>query len=244
MIRSVVGLTKLSATYPEWMKTAKMIIQTNDQNEFNQKAWRIRTQVSKILTKWGLLPRFKRWRLTQDPETGMVVLFGILNNRYIATHTSIPFSDYFDTRLLHDLANELQLQVVSCISDGLRYAFILDRGRFGKLPTHVDYPFIDNGKVLVRVVYDEKPEPLASLPADVTTVDDHTLVREGVGAFLKVFDDIKLREDAARLAPHLPDIMVIDEDEFKKRLVEQEVDLQRRKEIRKLFDSNQAEKKE
>jgi hypothetical protein len=174
----------------------------------------------------------------------MVVLFGILNNRYIATHTSTPFSDYFDTRLLHDLANELQLQVVSCISDGLRYAFILDRGRFGKLPTHVDYPFIDNGKVLVSVVYDEKPEPLPSLPADVATVDDHTLVREGVGAFLKVFDDIKLREDAARLAPHLPDILVIDEAEFKKRLAEQEVDLQRRKEIRKLFDSNQEDKKE
>jgi hypothetical protein len=102
----------------------------------------IKTQVSTVLTKWGLLPRFKRWRLTQDPDTGMVVLFGILNNRYIATHTSIPFSDYFDPRLLHDLANELQVQVVSCNSDGLRYAFILDRGRFGKLPTHIDFPLL------------------------------------------------------------------------------------------------------
>lgn len=26
----------------------------------------------------------------------------------------------------------------------------------------------------------------------ITTVDDHTLVQQGVGAFLKVFDDIKL----------------------------------------------------
>ena len=99
-----------------------MIIQKNDPNHLNQKAWRIRNQVSTILTKWGLLPRFKRWRLTQDPDTGMIVLFGILNNRYIATHTSTPFSDYFDSRLLHDLANDLQVQVVACNSDGLRYA--------------------------------------------------------------------------------------------------------------------------
>ena len=82
----------------------------------------------------------------------MVVLFGVLNNRYIATHTSIPFGDYFDPRVLHDLANELQVQVVSCNVDGLRYAFILDRGQLGKLPTHIDVPFIENGKLLVRAV--------------------------------------------------------------------------------------------
>jgi len=36
----------------------------------------------------------------------------------------------------------------------------------------------------------------------------------GVGAFLKVFDDIKLAEDTHGfwLAPHLPTCMVIDED--------------------------------
>ena len=60
-------------------------------------------------------------------------------------HTSIPFSDYFDPRLLHDLANELQVQIVSCNSEGLRYAFILDRGQLAKLPTHIDFPFIENG---------------------------------------------------------------------------------------------------
>ena len=110
-----------------------MITQTIDPHYFDQKALRIRAQVSTVLAKWGLLPRFTRWRLAQDPSTGMIVLFGILNNRYIAT----PFSDYFDPRLLHDLANELQVQVVSCNTDGLRYAFILDRGRLGKLPTHI-----------------------------------------------------------------------------------------------------------
>jgi len=209
-----------------------------DPHHFDKKARRIRAQVSTILTKRGLLPRFKRWRLTQDPSTGMVVLFGILNNRYIATHTSIPFSDYFDPRLLHDLANELQVQVVSCNSDGLRYAFILERGKIEKLPTHVDFPFIDNDKVLVRVVYSDKPQSIPTPPVDIATVDDHVLVREGVGAFLKVFDDIKLREDAA-LQPssqNLPDILFIDEDEFNKRVMEHEANRQRIKRIRKLLD--------
>src|SRR5512143_987325 len=162
---------KSNETCDEVIRRMKMITQTNSGNQFNRKARQVRDQVSTVLTNWGLLPRFKRWRLTQDPDTGMVVLFGILNNRYIATHTAIPFGDYFDTRLLHDLADELQLQVISCISDGLRYAFILDRGRFGKLPTHVDYPFIDNGKVLVRVVYGEDPKSAPTVPADIATVD-------------------------------------------------------------------------
>jgi hypothetical protein len=198
-----------------------MITPTIDPNYFDQKARRIRAQVSTILTKWGLLPRFKRWRLTQDRDTGMIVLFGILNNRYIATHTSIPFSDYFDPRLLHDLANELQVQVVACNSDGLRYAFILDRGQFGRLPTHVDYPFIDNGKLLVRVVYSDNEQSVPVPPVDIA-MDDHALVHQGVGAFLKVFDDIKLRDDAALqlAAQNLPEIVVINEDEFNKRVAE------------------------
>ena len=129
-----------------------MTMQTVDPKYFPQMARRIRAQVSTVLTRWGLLPRFKHWRLTQDPSTGMVVLFGVLNNKYIATHTSIPFHDYFDPRVLHDLANELQVQVVSCNSDGLRYAFILDRGQLGKLPTHIDFPFIEKDKLLVSVV--------------------------------------------------------------------------------------------
>jgi hypothetical protein len=219
-----------------------MITQTSSANLFNQRSRQIRDQVSTILTKWGLLPRFKRWRLTQDPDTDMVVLFGILNNRYIATHTSIPFSDYFDPRLLHDLATELGLQVVACTGDGLRYAFILDRGRFGKLPTHVDYPFIDNGKVLVRVVYGDKPQSTPALPSETPTVDDQTLVRQGVGAFLKVFDDIKRRDEAALFhAQDQPDIMIIEEDEFKKRVAEQEAIRQRLKRMRSLFDSNGQE---
>ena len=134
-----------------------MTTQTTDSQRFDQKAGQIRVQVSTVLTKWGLLPRFKRWRLTQDPDTGMVVLFGVLNTGYIAAHTSTPFSDYFDPRLLHDLATELQLEVVSCNSDGLRYAFILNHGQLGRLPTHVDFPTINDGKLVARVVYSDNP---------------------------------------------------------------------------------------
>ena len=202
-----------------------MITPTIDPHYFDQEALRIRAQVSTVLAKWGLLPRFKRWRLTQDPGTGMIVLFAILNNRYIAT----PFSDYFDPRLLHDLANELQVQVVSCNSDGLRYAFILDRGELGTLPTHIDFPFMEDGKLLVRVVYSDNRPSIPAPPVEVATVDDQTLVQQGVGAFLKVFDDIKLRDDAALQlsAQNLPDIVVIGEDEFKKRVAEHEASQQK-----------------
>ena len=215
-----------------------MITQTIDPHNSVQKTRRVRSQVATVLTKWGLLPRFKRWRLTQDPDTGMVVLFGILNNKYIATHTSIPFSDYFDPRLLHDLANELQVQVVSCNGDGLRYAFILDRGQLGKLPTHIDFPFVDDGKLLVRVVYDKAIQSAPVPPVEVAAIDDHARVHEGVGAFLKIFDDIKLRDDVASPPPAkaLPEIVVINEEEFNKRVAEHEVDHQRIKRLRKLLD--------
>lgn len=220
--------------------------QTIDPGYFDQKVRRIRTQVTSVLKKWGLLPRFKRWRLAQDSSTGMIVLFGILNNKYIAAHTIIPFSDYFDPRLLHDLANEVQLQVVSCNTDGLRYAFILDRGQFGRLPTHIDYPFIDDGKLLVRVVYDNSPQPASAPPVESAGIDDQALVRQGVGAFLKVFDDIKLRDDAAALhlaAQNLPDLVVIGEDEFKLRVAEHEANRQRRERIQSLIGSYSEEKR-
>lgn len=211
--------------------------QTIEPHHFEQEARRIRTQVSTILTKWGLLPRFKRWRLTQDPDTGMIVLFGILNNSYIATHTSIPFSNYFDPGLIDDLAKNIQLQVVSCNSDGLRYAFILDRGSLGKIPTHIDFPFVDKDKLMVRVVYRDPPQSVTIPPIDTAKVDDHALVRQGVGAFLKVFDDIQLRDEADQIsAQSPPEIVVIDEDEFNKRVAEHEAIRQRRKQIRKLLD--------
>lgn len=210
-----------------------------DPHHFDLQTRRIKAKATIVLTKWGLLPRFKRWRLTQDPATGMIVLFGILNDTYIATHTSIPFSKYFDSRLLHDLAIELQVQIVSCNSNGLRYAFILDRGQLGQLPTHIDYPFIDNGKLVVRVVYSEQAQ--ASLPPlapDNAIPQDHRFVQQVAGAFLKVFDDIKLRDDAALIlsAQNPPDMVIIDEVEFNKRVAEHEVNRQKVKRIKDMFD--------
>ena len=209
-----------------------MITPTIDPRHFDPKVRRIRIRVSAILRKWGLLPRFKRWRLTQDPGTGMMVLFGILNNKYIATHTSIPFSDYFDPRLLHDLANDLQMEVVSCNSDGLRYAFILERGSLLKLPTHIEYPFLEGDRLSVRVVYANQPVPELTNPQVkpdppfiVESVEDRAQVNRDIAAFLKVLDDIKLKaEVASKLsAQGLPDVITIDEQEFKKRVAEHKV---------------------
>ena len=188
-----------------------MTTPTIDLENFDQEARRIRAGVATVLKKWGLLPRFKRWRLAKDPETGMIVMFGILNNEHIAMHTSIPFSDYFHPRVLHDLANQLQVQVVSCNTDGLRYAFILDRGRLDRLPTHIDFPYVNDGKLSVRVVYGDNPQSTTTSPVDIATVDDHNAFRRGVQAFLKAFDDIQLRNDAASqlAAQAMPDIVLM-----------------------------------
>lgn len=212
-----------------------------DPHPFDQKARQIKAQVSAVFERWRLIPRFKRWRLTQDPETGMVVLFGILNETYIAEHTRIPFSKYFDTHLLHDLANELGVQVVSCNSDGLRYAFILDRGRFGQLPTHIDYPYFEKGKLTVRVVFENDQQPIQSAAIDKTVLRDNRFIREVAGAFLKVFEDIKLRDEAALLlsAQDSPDVVIIDEDEFSKRVAEHEINRLKVKRIKDFFNESE-----
>lgn len=217
-----------------------MIAPSIDSQPFKQKIRRIRSQVSAVLTRRGLLPRFKRWRLTQDPDTGMIVLFGILNNKYIAAYTSIPFSDYFASALLRDLANEVQMEVVSCNGDSLRYAFILDRGKLGRLPTHIDFPFVDDGKILARVVYRDTPRSIPVSFVEDAMVDDHILIHQGIGAFLKVFDDIKLRDGAAlqSSALDLPAIVIINEDEFNKQVAEHEANRQRIHRIRNLFDES------
>ena len=140
-----------------------MTIQTVESQQFAQRARRIRAQASTVLTRCGLLPRFKRWRLTQDPESGMIVLFGVLNNQYIAAHTSVRFAAYSDPRVLHELADELQVQVVTCNnSDGVRYAFILEPGQLASLPTDVEFPYIEKGRLLV----DEFNERIAGYEAD------------------------------------------------------------------------------
>jgi hypothetical protein len=199
--------------------------QTIDTHYYDQLTRQMRLQVAAVLKKWELLPRFKRWRLTQDPDTGMVVLFGILNNAYIASHTSSHFREYFDPRVLHDLADELQVQVVSCNCDGLRYAFILERGALDRLPTHIDYPFVDGDKVFVRVVYDDQPVTLTT----TEVVDDRARVNRGVEALVKIFDDKKLSSQAAAKlsAQATPVVITIDEEEFNKKVAEHKISWQK-----------------
>jgi hypothetical protein len=207
----------------------KMATQIVDLNHFHQRVNQIRARLPIILSQWGLPPKFTRWRLAQDPETGLVVLFAVLNNKYIAAHTATPFSNYFDPRLLHDMANDLHVQVVSCNSDGLRYAFILERGSLEVLPVHIDFPFPDADQLSVRVVYSDTPvsgvtEPqIAPAPVNVAElVDDKTIIHRAVRAFLKVFDDILLREDVASKlsAQGLPNVVIIDKEEFNKQIAE------------------------
>jgi len=195
--------------------------QTIDPHHYDQVTRRIRSQVSTVLKKWELLPRFKRWRLSQDPDTGMVVLFGILNNAYIASHTSIHFKDYFERPLLNDLANKLQVEVVSCNCDGLRYAFILERGALDRLPTHIDYPYLEGDKVFVRVVYDEQPAP----PMINVVVQDQTLVNRAAVALVKIFDENNVKGEAATKLPEQepPEVVSIDQEEFNKRVAEHKV---------------------
>ena len=76
------------------------------------------------------------------------------------------------------------------------------------------------------------------MAADI--VYDQTLARRGVRAFLKVFDYIKLRDDAASKLSNqsLPDVVVIDKEEFNKRVAEHRANRQRRNRIRRLFNKS------
>ena len=207
--------------------------QTIEQYRFDQKARHIRVQVSTVLTRWGLLPRFKHWLLTQDPDTGMIVLFGVLHHKYIAAHTSTPFSDYFDPRVLHDLEHELQVQVVTGDSDGLRYAFILDRGRFEGIPVQAGHLFIDNGTLLVRTVYRDNPQFVPVPLVAAAMIDDHMRVHQNVRALVKLPPNNKPGDDATTQfhAHYLPDNVVIDAVEFNKQAAELEANRQRSKRI-------------
>ena len=216
--------------------------QTIEQYRFDQKARRVRVQVSTVLTTWGLLARFKHWLLTQDPDTEMIVLFGVLDNQYIAEHTSIPFSDYFDPRLLQDLENELQVQVVTGDSDGLRYAFILDRGRFEGIPLEAEHPMIDNGKLMIQVVYRYRDNPHgAPAPlAEAAAMDDRMRVRRNVRALVDFLDSSQPGDDPVFLfvSQNKPDIVIIDEDEFNRSAAEHEANRQRSQRIRALLDES------
>ena len=156
-----------------------MIIQISNPPNFNQMARRIKVQASSVLKTWGLVPRFKRWRLSRDPITGMVVLFGILNNSYIARYTSIPFSNYFDPRLLHDLANKLQVQVVSGNSDGLRYAFILSRGRIDQLTNQTTVPILEENRFPPEFIQDWSVLEVVEARIGITNLKAADMIADG-----------------------------------------------------------------
>lgn len=111
-----------------------MLTQTPVSRYFSEKERQIKARVPTVLAHWGLRSKFTRWCLTQDPRTGLVVLFGVLNNQYSSGPTAIPFNDYFDPRLLLNLALDLNIPGVSSDREGFRYAFILDRGQLGQPP--------------------------------------------------------------------------------------------------------------
>lgn len=111
-----------------------MTTQTLDPHPYADIVRHIRAQVVTILGGRGLLPRFSSWRLAQDPATGLVVLFGVLNADVITAHSQTPTSAYFHPLLLEDLTRALGVQIVPTSGQDMRYAFILDRGRIDEDP--------------------------------------------------------------------------------------------------------------
>jgi hypothetical protein len=200
-----------------------MITQAVDPHNFIRKARQIKARMPILLSRWGLLPKFKRWRLAQDPDTGTVVLFGVLNNKYIAMHTTIPFSNYFDPRLMRDLAAELHVPVVSSANDGLRYAFILERGQIGFLPAPVELltpdsvdqaPPAEGQKVLIEI------RPAPPIPNHTILADEHTILHQRLDRFLKITEALDTLGDAT--PQPVPDALLIAEAEFYERLAEYE----------------------
>jgi hypothetical protein len=188
-----------------------MITQSVDPHHFIKRARQIKARIPFLLSQWGLLPRFKRWRLAQDPETGMVILFGVLNNKYIALHTTTPFSDYFDPRLLSDLSTDLHVQVISSANDGLRYAFVLESGQL-ELPENVGAlsPAVPVETLEQAAVDQSSPQP--NNPA---FVEDHTFLHQRLAKFLKNYDD----PDNTR-PTSMPDVLFMDRAEFNQEMVD------------------------
>ncbi|PKN93071.1 MAG: hypothetical protein CVU44_11610 [Chloroflexi bacterium HGW-Chloroflexi-6] len=183
-----------------------------DPRHFVRRMRQIKAQVPNILSQWGLLPKFKRWRLAQDPDTGTVVLFGILDNKHIATHTTTPFSDYFDPRLLHDLATELHVQVIPSANDGLRYAFILERGELDIQPPVNTRPTDDDGKQIERRI--------APQPNVFVSVGKHIVEHQKLDKFLKIAEAIEAAKIAA--AQPAPEVLAMNEMELNQLMAEYE----------------------
>jgi hypothetical protein len=189
-----------------------MISLADDPRHFIRRMRQIKAQTPKILSQWGLLPKFKRWRLAQDPDTGTVVLFAILNNKYISTNTTTPFSNYFDPRLLQDLARELRVQVIPSANDGLRYAFILERGDVDAQPPVNARPTDQDGNQIERRV--------APQPDVLVSIGKQIVERQKLDKFLKIAEAIEAVKIAAAQPP--PEVLVMNELELNQLMAEYE----------------------
>jgi hypothetical protein len=185
-----------------------MITLPVDPHHYVRKARQLKAQIPICLSQWGLLPKFKRWRLAQDPGTGTVVLFGVLDTQYIATHATTPFSDYFDPRLLRDLATELHVQVIPSANDGLRYAFILERGELD-LPSE-PIPALEPASV----------DPTPPEPVRPGAAEDHARLHQRLEQFLKISAALEVLENAT--PPLQPDVLMMDEAQFNQQMADYE----------------------
>jgi hypothetical protein len=208
-----------------------MITQAIDPHHFIRRARQIKALIPGLLSQWGLLPKFKRWRLAQDPGTGMVVLFGVLDNKYIATHTTTPFSDYFDERLMRDLASELKVQVISSSNDGLRYAFVLEKG-FSDSPTYMTglHPQEAVEVIDLRSSGQSVPHRIkmgliekrsaARQPHTFVLIDDVTVTHQRLARFLKITDALEAANGAS--AQPISDVLLMDQAEFNRKMTDYE----------------------
>ena len=192
---------------------------------FVRRMRQIRATIPDILARWGLLPKFKRWRLAQDPDTGTVILFGVLDSHYIATHTATPFSNYFEPRLLHDLATELGAQVIPSASDGLRYAFILDRGKVDDLQPSANHRPINQALSRVQqIVIHNKTAPRQAF----VLTDEHRIEHQKLDRFLKIANALEAAESADAL--RLSEAALMNDAEFNQMMAEYENERNKEKE--------------
>jgi hypothetical protein len=198
--------------------------QTVDPRHFIRRMRQIRATIPDILTRWGLLPKFKRWRLAQDPDTGTVILFGVLDNNYIATHTAIPFGNYFEPRLLHDLATELGAQVIPSASDGLRYAFILDRGQVDFQPSANHRPINQALSSVQQIIIHDEP----AHPQSFILANEHRLEHQKLDRFLKIANALESTKNAD--VQPLPEVLLMNEAEFNQLMSEYEDERNKKKE--------------
>jgi hypothetical protein len=134
----------------------------------------------------------------------------VANN--FATHTTTPFSDYFDPRLLHDLAEELRVQVIPSANDGLRYAFILEKGEIDAQPPVNTRPTDQDGNQIERRI--------APQPEVLRSIGKHTVEHQKLDKFLKIAEAIEAAKNTAQQPP--PEVLLMNELEFNQLMAEYE----------------------